>query len=134
MYQSVLIGLLMAKATTKHPFDRKDGILIIPLTMLKSKNYQTLYPYAQRLMILMQVHWREDRPVAFGVGEAMSLLHCEKRTAMKAFKELQERGFIVKVGESLFNSRTKSKARTWRLTWMPYNWHEPTKEWKEWSS
>jgi len=116
----------------KHPFDNKRGMLIIPLAMFMSMNYQSMYPYSQRLMLLMQVHWREEKPVAFGIREAMKLLNCDKRTAMKAFKILQERGFIVKVDESLFNSRTKSKARTWRLTWMPFNWQNPTKEWEKW--
>ncbi len=80
----------------------------------------------------MQVHWRPGKPIAFGVREAMSLLNCDKRTAMKAFWVLQERRFIVKVDESYFNSRTQSRARTWRLTWMPYNWQSPTLEWEKW--
>jgi len=101
--------------------------------MLHSENYRTLYPYAQQLILHMQIHWRGEKPVAFGVREAMKVLRCDKRTAMKAFNDLQKRGFIIKVGESLFNSRTKSKARTWHLTWMPFNWLEPTKEWEKWT-
>ncbi len=118
----------------KHPMDSGKGLLMFPITVIQSENYRTMYHYSQRLMLLMQVHWREDTPVAFGIREAMQSLNCNKRTAMKAFRELQKRGFIVKVDESYFNSRTQSRARTWRLTWMPHNWHEPTREWEKWTN
>ncbi|MDD5578139.1 MAG: hypothetical protein PHY16_02520 [Methylobacter sp.] len=45
---------------------------------------------------------------------------------------LQERGFIVCHGESLFNSKTGSKAREWRLTWMPFECKTPTHDWEKW--
>ncbi|RLA39704.1 MAG: hypothetical protein DRR42_26805 [Gammaproteobacteria bacterium] len=99
-----------------------------------SENYRTLYRYSQQLLLLLQVHWREDRPVAFGVREVERLLNCDRRTAMKAFDELQKRGFIVKIDESLFNSRTESRSRTWRLTWLPYDWKSPTEEWEKWTN
>ncbi len=120
------------KNRPKHPFDNRSGILIFPISVIQSRNYQTMYQYSQRLMPLMQVHWREEKPVAFGVGEAMELLDCDKRTAMKAFRVLQDRGFIIKIDESIFNSRKQSRARTWRLTWMPFNWQSPTLEWEKW--
>ena len=117
----------------KQPFDNRKGLLMLPISMILSDNYQTLYPYAKQLMLHMQIHWRGDKPVAFGVREAMSVLRCNKRTAIKAFKELQSRGFIIKVGESVFNSRAGSKARVWHLTWLPFNYLEPTKEWEKWT-
>lgn len=103
----------------------------MPTVMLRSENYQTLTHKSKALMLFMQIHWREDQPVAMGVREAMKLLRCNKRTAMAAFDELEERRFIVMVEFSLFYSRTESKARTWRLTWMPYKWQSPTREWEE---
>jgi DNA-binding transcriptional regulator YhcF (GntR family) len=60
--------------------------------------------------------WRNDRPVVYGVREATQKIGCTVNTACKAFKILQERGFIVCVNESFFNSKTGSKAREWRLT------------------
>ncbi len=124
----------MARKGHKQPMDNRNGLLMVPITVIQSTNYQTMYPYAQRLMLLMQVHWRGDSPIAFGIREAAKLLNCNKRTAMKAFKELQERGFILMIDESMFNSRTQSRARTWHLTWMPHNWHEPTREWEKWTN
>jgi hypothetical protein len=46
---------------------------------------------------------------------------------------LNERGFIVCENESLFNSKTGSKAREWRLTWMPFEHRKPTHDWEDWS-
>lgn len=121
-------------AKKRHPFRKKGGVLVIPIDLILSENYRTLYRYSQQLLLLLQVHWREDRPVAFGVREVERLLNCDRRTAMKAFDELQKRGFIVKIDESLFNSRTESRSRTWRLTWLPYDWKSPTEEWEKWTN
>ena len=43
---------------------------------------------------------------------------------------LLDNGFIEKIDESLFNSRTGSKSRTWRLTWLPYKDLPPTNDWE----
>ncbi|HHF0608846.1 TPA: hypothetical protein ACPH4Z_002204 [Pseudomonas aeruginosa] len=51
---------------------------------------------------------------------------------MRAFSELNEAGFIVMIDESLFCSRTQSKTRTWRLTWLPcWNHRPPTNDWEK---
>jgi len=52
--------------------------------------------------------------------------------ARRAFHELQDAGFIVMVAESLFCSRTESKTRTWRLTWLPcWRNRAPTNDWEK---
>ncbi|CAN0579397.1 unnamed protein product [Ectocarpus sp. 12 AP-2014] len=50
---------------------------------------------------------------------------------MRSFDELVEAGFIVKIDDSLFCSRAQSKTRTWRLTWMPWNYAAPTNDWEK---
>lgn len=82
-------------------------------------------------MSLLQLHWRNDRPIGYGVREAMQKIPCAKGTAQRAFGELQKGGFIELVDESLFNSRTSSKSRTWRITWMPYMDLAPSNEWEK---
>jgi hypothetical protein len=79
----------------------------------------------------MQIHWRPYTPVDYGLREAEEKIPCARNTASKVFKELREAGFIDMVDESLFNSRTQSKSRTWRLTWMPYNDRPPTNNWEK---
>ncbi len=52
---------------------------------------------------------------------------------MKAFKELEERGFITCKSPAVFSSRTGSKARTWKLEWMPFNDRKASNRWENWS-
>ena len=121
------------KRIKKHtlPFDKRGGIVALRCMMLKSEKFNQLTAQAKILAILLQVHWRNDDPVAFGLREGMSKVGCSKGTAQRAFTQLQKLGFIEMIDESLFNSRTQSKARTWRLTWLPYRSKPPTNEWEK---
>ena len=121
----------MAKRT-KLPFDTRGGRIVICRMLLDSNNYQTLSVYSRSLMTLLQVHWRNDKFVDYGVREAETRLGCSRKTAMKAFDQLQERGFVICTEQSLFSSRTQSKSRSWRLTWLPFNSDSPTNEWEKW--
>ncbi|NOR70432.1 MAG: hypothetical protein GQ532_12195 [Methylomarinum sp.] len=99
--------------------------------MMGSPAYKKLSPQAKVLMMLMQEQWRNDKPVAYGVREAAEKITCDVKTARKAFVMLKDQGFITCLDESLFNSRTGSKAREWRLTWMPYMDKPPTNDWEK---
>lgn len=121
----------MAAKKRKLPFDGRGGAVVCRRDMLTSPAWLGLTPYATKLMFLLQIHWRNDKPVDYGVREAMQKIGCAKGTAMRAFEELQEAGFIVMVDESLFSSRTHSKARTWRLTWLPFHGQVPTNDWEK---
>jgi len=122
----------MAKES-KLKFDKRGGVITMNARMLRSENYQTLSASSRSLMVLLHIHWRPDKWVDYGIREAMTKLCCGERTAMKAFKQLTERGFIVCEIESSFSSRTQSKSRSWRLTWMPYGNNNPSNNWEEWS-
>ena len=113
------------------PFDKAGGVIAIQRRLIQSRPYLDLSPQAKTLMILMQSHWDAQGPVDYGVREAETKIPCCRKTAMRAFKELEEAGFIVKIDESLFSSRTQSKTRTWRLTWMPcWRNRAPTNDWE----
>lgn len=121
----------MGQNKAKLPFDKAGGVVAIQRRLLKSDAYLSLSPQAKVLMTLMQAYWSASGPVGFGVREAEKSIPCSRKVAMRAFKELQEAGFIVMVEESLFCSRTQSKTRTWRLTWLPCWRHRPpTNEWE----
>lgn len=121
----------MAKRA-KLPFDTRVGKIVICRMLLDSNNYQTLSVYSRSLMTLLHVHWRNDKFVDYGVREAEKRLGCNRKTVMKAFDQLEERGFIVCSEQSLFSSRTQSKSRSWRLTWLPFNFDSPTNDWEKW--
>jgi len=121
----------MSRKKNSLPFDKRGGLLVKRRGMVESVAYSSLSPQAKALIDLMQLHWRNDEPVAYGVREAQEKIPCCRKKAMKSFDELRDNGFIVMIDESLFNSRTHSKARTWRLTWMPYKDREPTNDWEK---
>jgi len=122
----------MARKKPKLGYDQRGGVLAVSRAMRESYVYESMQPVAKVLMDLLQLQWRNDRPIAYGVREAAKKIGCKPDTAGRAFKILQERGFIVCVNESLFNSKTGSKTREWRLTWMPFEYRNPTHDWEKW--
>jgi len=116
----------------KIPFDRRGRAVVMYTHMLSHENYLTLSPQAKVLMQLMQQHWRDEKEVDYGIREASEKIPCSRATAAKAFNMLRQRGFITLVDESMFSSRTNSKSRTWRLTWMPFCGRKPTNNWEKW--
>lgn len=114
------------------PFDKAGGAVVIQRRMLSSPAYLGLSAQAKVLMTLMQRHWTPAGPVGFGVRQAQDEIPCSRTLALRVFDELAQAGFIVMVDESLFCSRSESKTRTWRLTWMPcWNNRAPTNDWEK---
>ncbi len=113
------------------PFDKRGGVVVMLVRMINSSAYSHLSTPAKALLPFLQLHWRNDKAVDYGVREVMRRLGCSKATAINVFRELQDLGFIEMVDESLFSSRTQSKSRTWRLTWLPFNSKPPTHEWEK---
>ena len=124
----------MRKKRFKLEFDRRGGVMVVTRAMRESYAYATMPPEAKVLMDLLHMQWRNERPVAYGVREAANKIGCAVNTASKSFNLLKERGFIICENESLFNSKTGSKAREWRLTWMPFEYQKPTHDWEEWNA
>lgn len=112
-------------------YDGDGGVIRMQRRLLSSPAYLALSPQAKALLHLMHQHWRYTEPVAFGVREAQRLIPCSRKKAMRCFNDLQDGGFIKLVDESLFCSRTQSKARTWRLTWMPFVGVGYTNDWEK---
>lgn len=121
----------MAKKNSM-PFDKRGGVVAIPRRLLSSPAYLGLTAQAKVLLLLMQRHWTPSKPVDFGVRQAQQEIPCSRTLALRVFDELLEAGFIVMVDESLFSSRTQSKTRTWRLTWLPcWRNRPPTNDWEK---
>lgn len=121
----------MARKKQSLPFDKAGGVVVTQRRMYSSTAFLNLSPQAKALREQMQVHWRNDKPVAFGIREAEEKIPCSKKIAIRAFKELEKNGFIVMVDECFFDSTTNSRSRTWRLTWLPFNGRAPTNEWEK---
>jgi len=117
----------------KIPFNQRGGVVVTEMHMLRHKNYLTLSPQAKVLVNLLQQHWRNEKEVDYGTREAAQKIPCSKSTAMKSFNQLEERGFITCVTPAMFSSRTESKARTWKLEWMPFCDRKPSNKWEIWT-
>jgi hypothetical protein len=122
----------MSKKKPRLGYDGRGGVLAVSRGMRESITYESMPATAKVLMDLLQMQWRNDKPVSYGIREASAKINCSKETTTKAFNMLIERGFIICSEQSLFNSRTGSKTREWRLTWMPFNFKNPTHEWEKW--
>lgn len=116
------------------PFDDRGGKITVCGAFIRSENYITLSTNARALMPLLQLHWKNEKLVDYGVREAAKNLCCSEKTARKAFDQLEERGYIVCEEYAYFNSKLGSKTRSWRLTWLPFNYNKPTNDWENWQS
>lgn len=123
----------MSKKKPKLGYDQRGGVMVISRAMRESSAYVSMPATAKVLMDLLQMQWRNDKSVAYGIREATQKIGCTRNTAVKAFKILQERGFIICDEESFFSSKTGSRAREWRLTWMPFDYKNPTHDWEKWN-
>jgi hypothetical protein len=112
------------------PFDKAGGVVVIQRRLIKSAAFREMSLAARCLLPLLQSQWRNDRAIGYGTREAAAELDCSHRVAMQALRELHERGFIRLEDESMFNSRTGSRARSWVLTWLPFMGKPPTNEWE----
>jgi hypothetical protein len=123
----------MSKKKPKLGYDSRGGVLAVSRAMRESVVYASMPATAKVLMDLLQMQWRSDKPVSYGVREAAQKIGCTKNTAGKAFNILLDRGFIVCFEQSSFNSKTGSKTRDWLLTWMPFDVKNPTHNWEKWT-
>lgn len=63
--------------------------------------------------------------------ECARLLNMSKSTAGRAFNELEEKGFIVKIRQGYF---TGGVATEWRVTDQKYNGSPATRDWEAWQN
>ena len=117
----------------QQPFDKRGRVLVISTYMINTTPYLSLMPQAKQLMTLLHEHWMPDKTVDYGIREAAQKIPCDRRTAMKAFDQLQSRGFITCMELAFFSSRTQSKSRSWRLEWLPFNDRPPANTWEKWA-
>jgi DNA-binding MarR family transcriptional regulator len=91
-------------------YDQWGGVLAVSRRMLESKAYESMPATTKALMQLLQVQWRNEKPVAYGVREAGQRIGCTPSTASKAFKTFIERGFII-CDTSLYSTAIRAARR-----------------------
>lgn len=109
-------------------FKRREGVVAIPRTMLRSPASRGLSLAARCLIIELQNRWAPSRgAVNFSTREAGDALGVSQATAVRAFDELASAGFIELATPADHGGR---RARGWRTTWNPApDGREPTDDW-----
>lgn len=107
--------------------------------------FKTMAPIAKALLleILERHNGVNNGAISYSCREAEQAGVMNADTAVKAFEMLQERGFLRVARESSFDlkttpsgngiSRTGSRAREWRITFLPgLNGEKPTMDFLAW--
>jgi biotin operon repressor len=111
-----------------------DGQFItLPYYMLKSEAWRSLKGNSVRiyLELHMRFNGKNNGMLYLGMDKIAELLGVSKSTVHNAFKELQQKGFIVKIKPGQW---IRGQAAEWRLTSKPYKNSTPTNDWKNWKS
>lgn len=109
------------------------GFVMLYRHYTNSPAYKDLKPPAKVLLLeFLEICFPQERNgrLSISVNNAAKKLNISKPTAIKAFTELVEHGFIVLTNGERWQER---KAREWRLTVMPCNGRQPSNEWQLWS-
>jgi hypothetical protein len=116
---------------------KPDRFLQLSHFLLASAAWRSLDPVARSLFVEVAQRYTgfNNGSIGLGVREAGVALHVKPETAGKAFKALQDRGFLVLQRESSFDQ--KRLAREWRLTIFPMGdcrapTAPPTKDYVRW--
>lgn len=101
-------------------------------SLLESPAYLDLKPPARALLVeFLRIH-RPSRNgrLSIPTREATDRLNVSEPTAIKAFDELAEHGFIRLTNLENWQER---KAREWSLTMLHVGSHEPRNDWMTWT-
>jgi len=116
-----------------------DRFARLPHSILKSEAYRSLDTVARCLLteLVMIETGRNNGSLWLSIKDATDRIGLsDARPAMRAFEDLQDRGFVKMTKEAHFaiKAAETSRARCWRLTWLPYANKGPTNEWETYSA
>lgn len=103
----------------------------LPYVMAQSPAFRSLSGGALKILIELRCRFNgaNNGEVFLSYQEAADLLGMGKSTAARAFRELQEKGFIRMAAPGHFYGR---RATEWILTDCPLHGHPPTRDWQAW--
>jgi hypothetical protein len=117
----------MAKNKTK-PFQRDGGYFTMDRAVYWSGSFQSLTTIDRVVIFHLTSYYIPNRieKIAMSSRRLAAEVGINKDTAAKSLKRLTEAGFLSIVSESMW---LYGKARSYRLTFKPFNGRIPTDEW-----
>jgi hypothetical protein len=99
--------------------------------MLQSPAWRSLGGSAAKVFLELRCrfHGHNNGKLALSLEEAARLLHMGKATALAAFAELVEKGFVVCTRKGQWYGRLAS---TWAVTDKGVDGNPPTNAWRQW--
>lgn len=121
-----------AKGRNGNPIERFTRL---PHRILISEAYRSLDPVARSLLteLAMIENGKNNGSLWLSVADATDRLGLsDARPAMRAFEDLQDRGFIAMTKDSHFSIKTAetSRARCWAITWLAFGNKPPANSWQ----
>lgn len=118
------------KGRSKNP----DGQYIpLPYSVIQHQAWRSLNGNAVKVYLELRARYNgsNNGSLALSMENAATLLRMSKTSVCRAFKELEQKGFIVKTLQGQWYGRLASE---WRVTDKPCNGHLATRDWQNWSS
>lgn len=111
---------------------KRDGQwFALPYKMIQSNAFRSLNGASLKVFLELRsrFHGSNNGRLHLSQQECARLLNISKSTAGRAFKELEEKGFIVKIRQGYF---TRGLATEWQVTDQKYNDQPASRDWEAW--
>ncbi len=104
----------------------------MPYTMVRHRAWRSLSGPAVKVWVELRSRFngRNNGDLSLSLDEAARLLGIGKTTALRAFAELEAKGFIKMTRRGQWYGRM---ATTWAVTDRSHKGHLPSRDWKNWT-
>lgn len=104
--------------------NRGEKATIMRLSMMQTPAWRALTPTAQALYVWIKHEWRgakfnNNGELRLSVRQAAEAMGCAINTAMRAFQDLQAKGFIIQTQGACLGTEGMGKAPAYELTEIP---------------
>lgn len=109
-----------------------DPYFIAPHSMIQSKAFRALSPYAVKVWMEIRCRYNggNNGEIKLSLDEAADLLGIAKSTCQRAFVDLVEKGFLIKMTQGRWYGRA---AAQWQITDKPMKGeHVASHLWRKW--
>ena len=111
--------------------NKHEQYMIVPYVMVRSPAWRNLSGPALKVLFELRARFNgsNNGELFLSLDEAARILHIGKTTAMRAYKELEQKGFIRMMERGQWYGR---KATKYAITEKPLEGKPATQDWKNW--